>query len=151
MKRGLIILCCLFLAGLAGKAQTKTWQISETGWGRVEKSYRQSNWAGPPLGEMNIPRWRQVSGTLTIDFDKKEVVLSLDRKKGKTFVLLAQRDPAVTRDGWTYDRYMAMDGTSTVCHFWLGTHESGREQLLTLYSWTLPDTIYGYRLIPDEP
>ena len=149
MRKWMILTVLALLVCVAAQAQPRTWRITESGWGRVESSYRQSTLVDPPLGEMNIPRWRKVSGTLTIDFEKKEVTLSLDRKKDKTFYLLAQHAPAVTRDGWTYDRYMAMDGNSTVCHFWLGVHESGAQRLLTLYSWTLPDTIYGYRLAEE--
>jgi len=146
MKKVSLILALALLAGSAAWGQTKTWQVTETGWGRIEKAFRTFPPVGAGIGEMNIPRWRKAAGTLTIDFDRKEAVLSLPRKKGTTFRLLTESQPYKTRDGWTYVDYQALDGSSTVCRFWLCTHESGAERLLTLYPWTVPDTVYGYRL-----
>ncbi|MCR4859946.1 MAG: hypothetical protein K5910_04710 [Bacteroidales bacterium] len=150
MKRVLLIISLALLAVSAAQAQTKTWQVTETGWGRIEKTYVSILSPGEGVGEMNIPRWRKVSGTLTVDFDRKEAVLSLPRKKGKTFTLLTESKPYTTRDGWTYVDYKALDGSNSVCHFWLCKHESGAERILTLYPWTSPDTVYGYLLTPEE-
>ena len=151
MKQRLIILCCLLLAGMTAKAQTLTWQLSETGWGRIEKGFAYA--AAMPessIGEMNIPRWRKATGTLTVNFDKKEAVLTQRGKADKTFTLLSESTPKETRDGWTYIEYMALDAHNSVCHFWLCTHAAGAVRLLTLYPWTRPDTVYGYQLSPAE-
>lgn len=150
MKKWMLILALALMSGLACRAQTQTWQLVETGWGRIEKSY-QNGWnLLTHLGEMNIPRWRKAAGSLTIDFDKKEVVLTQRGKADKTFILLSETSPKETRDGWTYVEYMALDAHNSVCHFWLCKHEEGAERLLTLYPWTYPDTIYGYNLAPAE-
>ena len=131
-------------------AQTKTYQVSQTGWGRVEQGSHFGILGTSAIGEMNISRWKKVSGTFTVDFDKKEAVLKQNRKKDKTFTLLSDSRPAETRDGWTFVDYMALDGTNSVCHFWLCKHEDGTERLLTLYPWFYPDTVYGYMLTPAE-
>lgn len=149
MKR-IVILFLAALAALPLCAQTETYRVVETGWGRIEKAVRQGISHDTAIGEMNIPRWRKVSGTLTIDFDKKEVLLTQQRKKDKTFTLLSDSRPMETRDGWTYIEYMALDGHNSVCHFWICTHESGIRRLLTLYPWSFPDTVYGYMLAPTD-
>ena len=146
MKKTVLILFLGLLAGISAAAQTVNYRVLETGWGRIEKSYRQSTLVELGVGEMNIPRWRKTSGTLRIDFDRKEVVLSIRGKKDKTFTLLSESRPFATRDGWSYVDYMGLDGNNSVCHFWLCKHESGAQRLLTLYPWMVPDTVYGYRL-----
>lgn len=149
MKR-IVLLFLAALAALPLCAQTESYRVVETGWGRIEKAVRQGIPTYSAVGEMNIPRWKKVSGTLTIDFEKKEAVLTQQRKKDKTFTLLSETRPMETRDGWTYVEYMALDGHNSVCHFWLCTHESGIRRLLTLYPWTVPDTVYGYMLAPAD-
>ena len=149
MKR-LLVMTLALAALLPLHAQTKTYRLTETGWGRIEKASRSGIPGTSAVGEMNIPRWKKASGTFTVDFDRKEAVLSQNRKKDKTFTLLSDSRPMETRDGWSYTEYMALDGTNSVCHFWLCKHENGTERLLTLYPWTVPDTVYGYMLTPEE-
>lgn len=147
----ILLLAAALLTGSAATAQTLHYNVLETGWGRIEKNYKQGASPGfSAVGEMNIPRWRKTSGTLTVDLDKKEVTLTQKRKKDKTFTLLSDTTPGQTRDGWTYTEYMALDGNNSVCHFWLCTHESGLRRLLTLYPWSRPDTVYGYMLEAAE-
>ena len=149
MKKGILILCLALLTGSAAWAQT--WKVAETGWGRVENAYSvvavRSEYA---LGEMNIPRWRKTAGTLKVDFDKREAVISLDRKKDKTYVLMTESRPFQTRDGWTYVEYEALDNRNAGCRFWVCTHESGSQRVLILYPYYSPDTVYGYRLEPED-
>ena len=149
MKKGILILCLALLTGSAAMAQT--WKVSETGWGRIENTYSaQAIRSEYALGEMNIPRWRKTAGTLKVDFDKREAVISLDRKKDKTFVLLTESRPCQTRDGWTYVEYEALDNRNAGCRFWVCTHESGSQRVLILYPYYSPDTVYGYRLDPAD-
>lgn len=147
MKKWIFVFL-LVLPCLSGWGQSEKYQLTETGWGRIEKSYQ--NGILTNLGEINIPRWRKASGSFTVDFDKKEAVLSQRGKKDKTFTLLSETSPKQTRDGWTYVEYMALDGSNSVCHFWICRHESGWQRLLTLYPWWYPDTVYGYNFGPEE-
>ena len=147
MKKWFFVLL-LVLPCVSGWCQSEKYQLTETGWGRIEKSYQ--NGILTNLGEINIPRWRKASGSMTIDFDKKEAVLTQRGKADKTFTLLSETSPKETRDGWTYVEYMALDGNNSVCHFWICRHESGRQRLLTLYPWSRPDTVYGYNFDPEE-
>ncbi|MBP5337492.1 MAG: hypothetical protein J6Y63_08325 [Bacteroidales bacterium] len=149
MKR-LLILLLAAACFIPLHAQPRTYQVSQTGWGRIEKASRSGIPGTGAVGEMNISRWKKVSGTLTVDFDKKEAILKQNHKKDKTFTMLSDSRPMETRDGWTYVEYMALDGTNSVCHFWLCKHEDGTERLLTLYPWFYPDTVYGYMLTPAE-
>ena len=71
MKRLLLFIAAALVA-LPLAAQTKTWQIAETGWGRIERAARIGVAGSTALGEMNIPRWRKTDGALRIDCDKKE-------------------------------------------------------------------------------
>lgn len=151
MKRFLILFALALLAGPAAWAQTKSWQVTENGWGKIDRGISVV-YARPErgMGEINIPRWRKVSGTLTIDFDKKEANLLLSRGKDKRYYLMTESAPHETRDGWTYVEYEALDENNAGCRFWLCKHESGTERLLTLYPFWSPDTIYGYRLSSSE-
>lgn len=149
MKKGILILCLALLTGSAAMAQT--WKVAETGWGRIEDTYSAVNIRSEyAIGEMNIPRWRKTAGTLKVDYDKREAVISLDRKKDKTFVLLTESRPFRTRDGWTYVEYEALDNRNAGCRFWVCTHENGSQRVLILYPYYSPDTVYGYRLAPAE-
>lgn len=149
MKRLILFLAAALMA-LPLAAQTKTWQIAETGWGRVEKATRFGIAGSTALGEMNIPRWRKANGTLRINFDKKEAVISLKNKKDKSYYLLTESRPFETRDGWTYVEYETLDERNAGCRFWVGVHEGGMERLLVMYPFSNPDTVYGYLLTPDE-
>ena len=150
MKRTLVVLCCLVLAALAARAQSGRWQVSESGWGRIENGISIAHAAAErTMGEMNIHRWRKSPGTLRVDFDKKEAVLSLNGKKDRNFHLMTESRPFQTRDGWTYVEYEALDARNAGCRFWLCTHESGIQRLLILYPYSRPDTIYGYLLTPE--
>lgn len=149
MKRLLLFIAAALVA-LPLAAQTKTWQIAETGWGRIERAARIGVAGSTALGEMNIPRWRKTAGTIKVDYDKREAVISLDRKKDKTFVLMTESRPFRTRDGWTYVEYEALDNRNAVCRFWVCTHENGSQRVLILYPYYSPDTVYGYRLAPAE-
>ena len=149
MKRFFLLIAAALLA-LPLAAQTKTWQVAESGWGRIEKASR-SGLAGPTaLGEMNIPRWRKADGTVKIDFDQREAVITLKNKKVKSFYLMTESRPYQTRDGWTYVEYESLDERNAGCRFWLCTHESGTQRLLVLYPFNNPDTVYGYMIIPEE-
>lgn len=151
MKRMILILALSLLAVSAAWAQPRTWKVTQTGWGRIERGISITHSAPERgIGEMNIPRWRKVSGTLSFDFSKREAVISLDRKKDKTFILLTESRPFQTRDGWTYVEYEALDGTNSGCRFWVCTHESGSQRVLVLYPFYRPDTIYGYNLSSSE-
>ena len=151
MKRLLVLFALALLAGSAAWAQTKSWQVTESGWGRIENGISNSpSMATRTIGEMNIPRWRKTPGTLNVDFDKREASISLNGKKEKTFYLMTESRPFQTRDGWTYVEYEALDNRNAGCRFWLCTHESGSQRVLLLYPWWRPDTIYGYLLSPSE-
>ena len=147
MKKTIIIFCLALTAGLSALAQTRTWTVTESGWGRIENGISVAgSFPERSIGEMNIPRWRKTPGTLKVDFDKREAVLSLDRKKEKPFILLTESRPFQTRDGWSYVEYEALDARNAGCRFWICTHESGSQRLLILYPFGRPDTIYGYNL-----
>lgn len=149
MKKGIMILCLALLMGLAAQAQT--WKVTESGWGRIEHSYAVTAVRSEhAIGEMNIPRWRKTAGTIKVDYDKREAVISLDRKKDKTFVLMTESRPFRTRDGWTYVEYEALDNRNAGCRFLVCTHENGSQRVLILYPYYSPDTVYGYRLAPAE-
>ena len=148
--RRLLIIALALLTASAAWAQTKTWQVTETGWGKIDRGISIVTRPERGIGEIFIPRWRKVSGTLTVDFDKKEATLSLSRGKDKRFYLMTESAPRETRDGWTYVEYEGLDGNNAGCRFWLCKHESGAERLLTLYPFWTPDTIYGYRLSSSE-
>ena len=149
MKRYLLLLTAALLLGTAASAQT--WQVTESGWGKVKGGIAIVQ-AAPKrtIGETDIPRWRKTPGTLRIDFDKREAILSLDRKKDKTFYLMTESRPAQTRDGWTYVEYEALDGNNAGCRFWFCTHENGARRVLVFYPFSAPDTVYGYRLAPEK-
>lgn len=149
MKRIFLLIFTALLA-LPLAAQKETFQVVETGWGRIEKAYRFGVPSTAALGEMNVPRWRKISGTLLVDFDNKEAVITLKNKKVKSYYLMTESRPYQTRDGWTYVEYEALDERNAGCRFWLCTHESGTRRLLVLYPFSTPDTIYGYMIIPDE-
>ena len=151
MKKCLLISIFALLAIGTAVAQPRTWQIAQAGWGRIEKGIAIAQ-AMPEqtVGEIIIPRWRKASGTLTVDFDKKDVVLAQRGKAEKTYNLLTEGNTKTTRAGWSYVEYMALDAHNSVCHFWLCKHESGAARLLLLYPWRYPDTVYGYDLTPAE-
>ena len=149
MRRWLIISCLLLLTGLAARAEGRTWQVTETGWGRVHTGISIATaYPERTMGEMSIHRWRKAPGTLKVDFDKREATLSLNRKKDKTYILMTESQPSQTRDGWTFVEYEALDGRNAGCRFWLCKHESGAERLLIFYPFGRPDTVYGYLLSP---
>ena len=147
MKKWFFVLL-LVLPCVSGWCQGETFPLTETGWGRIEKSYQ--NGILTNLGEINIPRWRKASGSFTVDFDKKEAVLSQSRGKDKTFYLLTESRPHETRDGWSYVEYEALDNHNAGCRFWVCKHESGAERVLVFYPYWTPDTVYGYRLTPEK-
>ena len=149
MKRFLLIIAIALLAGSAAWAQSRTWALSETGWGRVDFALQQGVIPMHTMGEINIPRWRKATGTLKVDFEKKEAVLSQSRGKDKTFHLMTESRPHETRDGWSYVEYEALDNRNAGCRFWVCKHESGAERLLVFYPYWTPDTVYGYRLTPE--
>ncbi|MCR4824804.1 MAG: hypothetical protein K5849_05540 [Bacteroidales bacterium] len=152
MRKWILLFCLALASGWTVQAQTKSWSITETGWGRVElaRTYGSLNIYEGGIREMNIPRWRTASGTLRIDYDKREASLSVGRKKEKTFLLLTESRPFTTRDGWSYVEYESLDERNSGCRFLVCTHESGAERLLILYPFSRPDTIYGYRLTPES-
>ena len=147
MKRYLLLLAAALLLGAAAHAQT--WQVTESGWGRIEKSFTPHYVPKQTLGEINIPRWRKTPGELKVDFAKKEAVLSLKGKKDKHYNLMTESRPYQTRDGWSYVEYETLDDQNAGCRFWICKHESGTERLLILYPFSNPDTIYGYMLVRE--
>ena len=151
MKKCFLLIVFALLAGSAVWAQPRTWQVSEYGWGQIKSAISVAHSVPERgLGEINIPRWRKASGTLQVDFDKREAVISMDRKKDKHFYLMTESRPFQTRDGWTYVEYESLDDKNAGCRFWLCTHESGTQRVLILYPFYRPDTIYGYLLTPEK-
>ena len=149
MKGYLLLLVAALFFGTAANAQT--WQVVESGWGRVKGGIAIVQ-AAPKrtIGETNIPRWRKTSGELKVDLDKKEAVLSLKGKKDKHYNLMTESQPFQTRDGWSYVEYEALDGNNAGCRFWFCTHESGIRRVLVFYPFSAPDTVYGYMLGPEK-
>ena len=149
MKRLIVALVAVALC-VSAWGQTKVYRLTETGWGRIGETYKQSVLADWVVSDIAIHKWKKATGTFTVNFDKREAVLTQRGKADKTFNLLTEGSPKETRDGWTYVEYMALDGHNSVCHFWLCKHESGAERLLTLYPWTVPTAAYGYLLTPEQ-
>ena len=120
MKR-LLILLLAAACFIPLHAQPRTYQVSQTGWGRIEKASRSGIPGTGAVGEMNISRWKKVSGTLTVDFDKKEAILKQNHKKDKTFVCdqktwiaLAKRMPTI-QQGDNSDAVKALQCMLNVC------------------------------------
>jgi len=153
MKRIVLFFSFALLFTMACHVQTRSWKITQSGWGHIQEGISVV-FSAPEVsvGEINIPRWRETPGTVTIDFGKRTASIVIDKKKGKTkeYDLMTESEPHKTRDGWTFTEYEGLDELNEGCRFWLCRHESGSERILILKPYRRPHTVYGYSLTSGE-
>ena len=152
MRKVFVTLCLMLMVASSAMAQTKTWKVVESGWGRIDWGWKQLNPGGAAsdmaIDEMNIHRWKKTPGTLTVDFGKNTAELELSRKKSKSFNLLTESQTFKSRDGWTYVEHLAADTSNASCRFWLCENPDGFQRLLVIYPRAR--AVYGYMLVPSE-
>ncbi|MBQ9173748.1 MAG: hypothetical protein IJ161_08485 [Bacteroidales bacterium] len=153
MKRLATIFSFALLSATACPGQTRSWEITQSGWGHIQEGISVV-FSAPEvtIGEINIPRWRDTPGTVTIDFGKRVASIVINKKKVKTkeYDLMTESEPHKTRDGWTFTEYEGLDELNEGCRFWICRHESGSERILILKPYRRPHTVYGYKLSSKE-
>ena len=145
MKHFTIILAALLLSALAASAQTETYSVTQSGWGRLEVKPRVVGVTSYDymVSEVDIHRWRKAEGELILDKEYKRLTLRLARKE-IDYVLLTDSYVHQSKDGWSYVEHQALENDRTYCRVWDCTHEDGSRQILVLY----PSFVQGYKITP---
>ena len=143
--RSFIFAAFLLLVGFAASAQTETYTVAYSGWGRVEVRAKSNGTTSYDykVSELDIPRWRKANGTMEVD--GKQVTIRLARKE-ITYALLTDSYVHPAKDGWSYVEHVALENEHTICRVWFCTHEDGSRQFLVLNG----AFVNGYKIIPVE-
>lgn len=147
MKKLVLFIAFLLLAGSVASAQTERYVITFSGWGRLEVKPRVVGVSSYDytVSEVDIHRWRKTDGELILDKEYKRLTLRLPRKE-IDYVLLTDSYVHQSKDGWSYVEHQALENDRTYCRVWDCTHEDGTRQILVLY----PTFVQGYKITPAE-